>query len=185
MRKELEELSLPNLLALLANSQRTMPVQIQPCRSKALALQLILMRMSLFTGRLEAPQRISHVREATAIAAQHEADMLVLPGYLLRQGRDDKDTLQHLADESGVSILGEAWKTFYFRPNHEPLGSFVQRFHQGTNATYDRLLRITDPYSVGSSPTAPTRKTGDLQGNLYDKVKPRPVEQVAYCNQKG
>jgi hypothetical protein len=62
-------------------------------------------RISVFTGRLRDPQRVSRVKDASVVAAEHRAEMLVLLGYSL--GRDlAEDALRPralLAGEHGLS----------------------------------------------------------------------------------
>lgn len=110
------------------------------------------MKVSLFTGRYEDPQRKSHVREASEVAAEHGAKVLVLPGYSLGPGRDEPAAIQQFADAAGVSILAEAHNTsqaqdtYCFRPNQGPLGPFIQCFHQGANATRDAVRQVTEEF---------------------------------------
>lgn len=114
------------------------------------------MKISLFTGRYEDPQRKSHVSEASEVSAKHGAQLLVLPGYSLGRGQDDPAAIQQFADAPGVHILAEAHNThelqdtFCFRPHQDPFGPFIQRFHQGVNATSDAVRRVTEEFREGS-----------------------------------
>jgi hypothetical protein len=56
------------------------------------------MRISLFTGRHKDPRREEQVREASEVAAEHGAQLLVLPGHSLGLGRDNLATIQALTD---------------------------------------------------------------------------------------
>jgi hypothetical protein len=115
----------------------------------------VSIKISLFTGRYQDPQRKSKVRKAAQVSAEHGAKMLVLPGYSLGNGQDDPDAIQRFADETGVYILGEAHntaerqETYCFRPNQEPVGAFVQRFYMGANATHDRVKRLAEEFTEG------------------------------------
>jgi hypothetical protein len=106
-------------------------------------------RISLFAGRLDDPQRVLSVEAATAVAAEHGAAMLVLPGYSLGREKANGCVLQQFADKTGVSILAETTHTFWFRPNQGPVGPFVQRFRRSKDATKAKVQEVAQGLVTG------------------------------------
>ncbi len=125
------------------------------------------MRISLFARRLADARRTSHLKRAAAVAAQHGAAMLVLPGWSMGQraakgkratrGKTARSLprsasarfLQQLADDSDVSILAEAGGTWCFVPGDETIGPFVQRFATSAEATRKIVAELTQRYLDG------------------------------------
>lgn len=125
------------------------------------------MRISLFTRRRGDARKSAQLGDAAAVAAEHGAAMVVLPGWSMGQsagkgkGATRRRTaravprsasarfLQQLADENGLSILAEARDTWCFVPEDEPIGPFVQRFATSAEATRGVVAELTQGYLDG------------------------------------
>ena len=114
------------------------------------------MKVSLFTRRykLDDAKVKSAVRSAVGVAAQHGAEMLVLPGYSMpdfsaQQVTDSMDLLQRFSDEYGVLTLAEVGNTFCFRPNEQPIGPFEQLFAQGAEVTHSKAAELAEAFTGG------------------------------------
>ncbi len=114
------------------------------------------MKISLFTRRckLDDAKTKAAVRSAVSIAAQHGAEMLVLPGCSMPdssaiQVMESKHLLQRFSDENSVLILAEVGRTFCFRPNEQPFGPFEQLFAQGAEVTHSKAAELAEALAGG------------------------------------
>ncbi|MBI3942470.1 MAG: hypothetical protein HY326_05605 [Chloroflexi bacterium] len=108
------------------------------------------MKISMFTGIADDPERLKVVNDAVTIAAEHLTDMIVLPGYSFGRGCPPPSSIpQQLADNSGISILAELDHTYYFRPNEPRVGPLVQRFVSSKDVTRSEVQQVVSEFNQG------------------------------------
>jgi len=124
------------------------------------------MRISIFSGRVDDPQRRHSIQEATRTARAHGADLLLLPGN--PQGAGLKQAfLQNLANDNGLAVFGEVGspdtgsrgttgkrlgkrsKSFTFLPKRRPLGPFVQQFRSSRDASRAAVSDVVGEFADG------------------------------------
>ena len=110
------------------------------------------MRVSVFSGRSDdSLGRVAAVEAAVATAAEHRANMLVLPAYALGSHEVDDTVLQRGAKETAMSILAEVGdNTFLYRPDRPRTCLLSQQFCTAADATHDKVRAVADAIREGS-----------------------------------